>query len=86
MKNAIAKYLPGKYLANQRKRLSPNSIFSYGSFWLECKSHVQKWIYYPLDWEMSVSDRKGSEWQDEHIPVYLGCIPIFDIISAFHLH
>lgn len=38
-KNAIAKYLPGKYLANQRKcRLSPNSIFSCGSLSWSVKS------------------------------------------------
>lgn len=59
MKNAIAKYLPGKYLENQKKtRLSPNSTFPCDSFRLECKIHMQEWTCCPLDWKMLVSDRR----------------------------
>lgn len=53
-------------------------FFSY--LGLKYRIHVQESTCYPLDWKMLVPGRTDSEWQAEHIPVYLGYVPVFDSV------
>lgn len=68
---------------SKKKKIKPKFCVFFSSLGLKYRIHVQESTCYPVDWKMLVPGRTGSEWQAEHIAVYLGYIPIFDSVSDF---